>query len=155
LYTYANEFDPAHTLDRLSDLGIPPGASIVLDVEALKPPEGSSTADVEDFVTEKIAQINAWGKGISNHAFLPCGYFGAQELLTSEELSRLWTFRYHEGASNLLDRNGKFAIPSRGYAIQQGRPCNVTFLEIGAVPFDVDFHCADYHDDVFSVVVAS
>jgi len=157
LYTYANEFDPSHTLDRLSALGIPAGMNVILDVEAVIKPEAlqaMTPGDVESFVLELKAKINAWGRGLSNHAFLPCIYFGGLELLTSEEMSSLAVYRYHEGAASLLDRRGAFAVPARGYAMMQGRPVNVTIDGCGDTRFDYDFHRQDYHDDVFSVLVA-
>lgn len=158
LYTYANEFNPEHTLDRLSTLKIPAGANVVLDVEAVITPEALhalSKQEVENFVLELKAKINAWGKKLSNHANLPTIYFGGLELLTSEEMTSLAVYRYHEGAANLLDRFGKFAVPARGYSMMQGRPCNVKIDGCGETLFDWDFHRQDYHGDVFSVLVAA
>lgn len=157
-YTYANEFNPQHTLDRCSDLKFPAGTNVVLDVEAVVTPAqlvAMTPGDTENFVKELIAKINAWGKGLSNHAFLPTIYFGGLELLTSEEATRLAVYRYHEGAASLLDRYGKFAVPARGYAMLQGRPCNVPIDGCGPTLFDWDFHRQDYRGDVFSVLVAA
>jgi hypothetical protein len=132
--------------------------NVVLDVEAvfsLESLQAMTPGDVETFVLELKAKINAWGKGLSNHAFLPTIYFGGLELLTSEEMTSLAVYRYHEGAANLLDRFGKFACPARGYAVMQGRPCNVKIDGCGETLFDWDFHRQDYHGDVFSVLVAA
>ena len=158
LYTFANELSPEHTLDRCSDLGIPAGMNVIADVEAVVTPAqlaAMTPGDVENFVVELKAKINAWGKGLSNHAFLPAIYFGGLELLTSEEMTSLAVYRYHEGAASLLDRRGAFAVPARGYAMMQGRPCNVTIDGCGETLFDWDFHRQDYRGDVFSVVVAA
>lgn len=158
LYTYAGELDPAHTLDRCSQLGIPAGMNIVADVEAVVTPaqlQAMTPGDVENFVVQLQEKINGWGKGLSNHAFLPTIYFGGLQLLTSAESSSLAVYRYHEGAANLLDRFGNFTCPSRGYAIMQGRPCNVTIDGCGETLFDWDFHRQDYRGDVFSVLVAA
>ncbi len=158
LYTYANEFNPQHTLDRLSALSVPAGANVVLDVEAVVTPDqlkDMTPPSVEDFVVELKGKINAWGKGLLNHAFLPTIYFGGLQLLTSEEMTSLAVYRYHEGAARLLDRFGKFAVPERGYAMLQGRPVNVKIDGCGDTLFDWDFHREDYHGDVFSVLVAA
>lgn len=144
LYTYANEFDPQHTLDRLRALGIPAGAHVVLDLEGV-----TLAPDV------LIGKCDAWGEGLLNHAFLPTLYVGAQPILTSKEISELAVYRYHQGASRLRDRNGELAEPDRGYAMIQGRPVNVVLPEIPGKPFDIDYHRLDYRDDGFSVVVAS
>lgn len=143
-YTYANEFSPEHTLARLSALGIPPGAHVVLDIEG------------ETLAAEiLIGKINAWGKGLSNHAYLPTLYVGAQPVLTSHELTELAVYRYHAGASRLRDRHGDPAEPDRGYAMFQGRPVNVAIPEVPGKPFDIDWHRFDYKDNGFSVVAAA
>lgn len=155
LYTYALEFDPAHTLARLAALGIPAGASVVLDLEGVHAPEGATRSDLEALAADVVLKANNWGRGLSNHAFLPCLYLDGGGLLTSREISQLAVYRYHEGNSNLLDRYEVPAIPARGYAMKQGRPGNTTIAAVPGVAFDVDFHCADLRDDVFSVVVAA
>lgn len=154
-YTYANEFDPSHTLERLTALGIPPGPNVVLDVEDVITPTAlaaMTAGDVEDFTKQLIAKIDAWGRGLSNHAYLPAIYLGGFDLLTSDELTKLAVYRYHAGAARLRDRFNHPSEPARGYALFQGRPCNVDLLGDGTL-FDVDYHRQDYADDVFSVVV--
>lgn len=156
-YTYANELDPGHTLARLAALEIPFGAHVVGDVEGVKPPaEATTPALVDQWVGDVlIPRIDLWGVTLSKQGFVPCGYFGAQELLTSEELTRLAVYRYHEGASRILDRRGNYAQPARGYAIKQGRPVNTSISFVPGKAFDVDFHCLDYEDDAFCVVRAA
>jgi hypothetical protein len=142
LYTYANEFDPEHTLDRLATLGILAGAHIVLDVEAVT---------IE--AAQLIEKINAWGEGLLNHAYLPTIYFGSMSLLTSREMTELAVYRYELGASRLRDRHGDPAEPDRGFAIIQGRPVNFAIPEIPGKLFDAAFHRLDYKDNGFSAVV--
>lgn len=156
-YTYANELDPAHILARLSALGIPPGANVVLDLEGVITPAALAAmtpGDLEDFVKMLVGKINACGRGLSNHAYLPTIYLGGFDLLTSDELTKLAVYRYHAGAARLLDRFGHASEPARGYAMFQGRPVNVDLFGDGTL-FDVDYHREDYHGDVFSAVVAA
>ena len=143
--TYAKEFSPDHTLERLRLLGLPMGAHVVLDLEAVA---ADTTADALKLT------VNAWGRGIMNGGYFPTLYVGSQEIFTSQELTSLEVFRYWAGCSKLLDRNGAIAEPARGYSLIQGRPFNVDLLGDGTL-FDVDFAREDYQGDVFSVVVAA
>ena len=146
IYTYANEFDSAHALARLSTLGIPPGASVVLDLEAL--PSDTDPAKVCD-------QIDAWGEHLQSQGFLPCLYYAAGSLLTSDELYERRVYRYHAGASINRDRKLQLQEPlPRGCAMIQGRPVNFTIDAIPGKRFDADFHRQDYKGDVFMAVSA-
>ncbi len=146
LYTYANEFDPEHALARLSALSIPSGASVVLDVEAL--PVGYDPHKLMD-------EIDHWGERLQTQGFLPCMYFAAGSILTSEEIYKRRVYRYHAGASDNLDRflHTQDPIP-RGCAMIQGRPVNFTIDSIPGKRFDADFHRQDYKGDVFLAVSA-
>lgn len=153
LLTYANELDPAHALDRLAALGIPAGAQVCLDLEGLKPPDGATPADVEDYVKRKIAEIDAFGEALLNRAHLPTLYCGGQDLLTSAELTKLAVYRYYAGAARLRDRFGNASEPDRGFALFQGRTVNAAIPEVPGKEFDFDWHRLDYRDDGFTAVV--
>jgi hypothetical protein len=144
-YTEANDLDLARTLNNIARLGLPAGSNLVLDIEGVI----IEPADL-------ISRIITWGNGLASRAFLPCAYIGAQAILTAHEWSMLPVYRYHAGASQLRDRNGAIVEPDRGYAMIQGRPCNVA-LPTGngnTKVFDVDFHRFDYRDDGFSVIAS-
>ena len=146
VYTYANEFDPEHMLKRLSVLGIPPGASVVLDLEAL--PSDAVVSEVCD-------RIDAAGERLQSQGFLPCLYFAAGSLLTSDELYERRVYRYHAGASINRDRKLQLQEPlPRGCAMIQGRPVNFSIDAIPGKRFDADFHRQDYKGDVFMAVTA-
>lgn len=144
LYTYANQFDPEHILARLAALGIPTGVSVVLDLEALP-----SDADV----SQVCDRIDNCGEHLQSQGFLPCLYYAAGSLLTSDELYERRVYRYHAGASINRDRKLQLQEPlPRGCAMIQGRPVNFTLDAIPGKRFDADFHRQDYKGDVFMAV---
>lgn len=145
LYTYGNHFDAEHALLRCKALDVPQGAHIVLDVE------GVTATGLEPAAL--VNKINAWGERMKSQTFLPCMYYAEDVLLTSEEISALAVYRYHQGAARIRDRNGRAMDPMRGAALIQGRPVNVRLSAIPGKPFDVNFHRHDYHGDGFSAIV--
>jgi hypothetical protein len=118
--------------------------------EALKLPEGVTVyqdCEAETGPAESvIARVNDGSKPLVASGFQPGGYFGAQSLLTSAELTSLAVSTYWKGCSRVVDRFGNAAEPTRGYALLQGRPFNTVIVN-GKI-FDVSFLTADYHDDL-------
>ena len=122
-------------------LGLPEGTTIYQDCE-------SETGPAEAV----IARVNTCAADLKSHGWQPGGYFGAQALLTSAELTNLAVSTYWKGCSRALDRYGNAAEPARGYAVLQGRPPNVT---IAGKTYDVSFVNCDYQDALPSFVWAS
>ena len=126
---YAHE---SHLSQQALALGLPEGCTVYQDCEAETGPAESV-----------IARVNACAADLESHNWQPGGYFGAQSLLTSAELTSLAVTTYWKGCSRVLDRYGNAAEPARGYALVQGRPPNVT---IAGKTYDVSFVGNDYQD---------
>lgn len=129
---YAHE---SHLSQQALALGLPERCTIYQDCESEAGPAESV-----------IARINACAADLKAHTFQPGGYFGAQSLLTSAELTNLAVSTYWKGCSRVLDRFGNVTEPSRGYAMIQGRPPNVVL--VNGKQFDVSFVSNDYVNDL-------
>jgi hypothetical protein len=132
---FAKEFSGVHLASRCKALGIPASVHVWLDDEGFD----ASQADTV------IAQLNSASSELIAAGYGAAGYFGAAQLLTSAEQTRLVLNRYGKGCSRILDRFGQAAEPTRGYCWYQGRPCNVT---IAGKMYDVGFIMRDYEDDL-------
>ncbi len=136
---FAKQFDGKHLVARAKLLGLPLGATIAFDVEA-----------IDDDVSTLIAKINACTNDIQNAGYLAMGYFGAPQPLTSDEMSALVVSRYWRAGSLIRDRFGKVAAPERGWCLLQYAPQEVQH----GVMIDRGRAKADYRGDVMTWVTA-
>lgn len=132
---YAHE---SNLVAQVKALGLPESCTVYQDVEAEAGPAESV-----------IARVNACAASLEGYQ--PGGYFGAQSLLRSHELSDLAVTTYWKGCSRVLDRDNMAAEPARGYAMVQLRPYNVT---IAGKTYDVSVVAHDYCDAMPSFVWA-
>jgi hypothetical protein len=123
--TFANQFDGIRATAEMKALGVPPGTSAWLDVEAC----GSMDP------TMLKGKINAWAGAMSHAGFIPGLYVGEGCLLTSEELFALGVVRYWASPSDIKDRFGQLARPSCLYCCHQLYPSVLW----GGVTVDIDF----------------
>lgn len=110
-FGFAKQFDGAHLVGRAKLLGVPLGATIGFDVEA-----------ITDDAPTLIGKLDPCAKTILNAGYLAMGYFGAQQPLTSDEMSALVVTRYSRAGSKIRDRFGKIAAPERGWCHLQYAP---------------------------------
>ncbi len=136
---FAKQFDGKHLVARAKLLGLPLGATIAFDVEA-----------IDDDVPTLIAKINACTNDIQSAGYLAMGYFGAPQPLTSDEMSALVVSRYWRAGSLIRDRFGKVAAPERGWCLLQYAPQEVQH----GVMIDRGRAKADYRGDVMTWVTA-
>lgn len=138
-FGFAKQFDGAHLVGRAKLLGVPLGATIGFDVEA-----------ITDDAPTLIGKLNACASQIHDAGFLAMGYFGAQQPLTSDEMSGLTVTRYSRAGSLIRDRYGKIAAPERGWCHLQYAPQHV----VHGVMIDDGRALRDYRGDVMTWVVA-
>lgn len=122
----------SNLIAQVKALGLPEGCTVYQDVEAEAGPAESV-----------ISRVNACAASLKGYQ--AGGYFGAQSLLRSHELSNLAVTTYWKGCSRVLDRDNMAAEPARGYAMIQLRPYNT--LVNGKV-FDVSVVANDYCDEM-------
>lgn len=147
LYGFAKQFDGKHLVARAKLLGIPLGATIGFDVEAIDfAPGDAGTNDALNL----IVKLNNCTYDIQDGGYLPMGYFGAQQPLTSDEMSDLAVTRYNRAGSKIVDRYGRRAAPERGWCLLQYAPQHV----VHGVMIDDDRILRDYRGDVMTLVVA-
>lgn len=139
LIGFAKQFDGKHLVARAKLLGIPIGATIAFDVEA-----------ITDDVPTLISKANACTSDIQNAGYLAMAYFGMPQPLTSDEMSALLVSRYWRAGSRIRDRFGKIAAPERGWCCLQKAPQ----YALHGVTIDDDRIIADYHGDVMTLVTA-
>lgn len=135
---FAKQFDGKHLVARAKLLGIPLGATIFFDVEA-----------ITDDAPTLIGKLNACTSDIQSAGYLAMGYFGAQQPLTSDEMSALVVSRYWRSGSLIRDREGRIAAPERGWCALQHAPqypCH-------GLTIDRDRLLRDYRGDVLTLVV--
>lgn len=132
---FAKQFDGAHLAARAEALNLPRSVNVWLDDEGFE----------ADAAPKVIADLNRSCGILSAAGYPGAGYFGSAQLLTSRELSMLAITRYWKGCSQVLDRFGMAAEPSRGFCMWQGRPFNTW---INGVQYDVSFVTRDYRDDL-------
>lgn len=145
-YTLGNRSDPEQALSQLAALDAPGGAPVVYDLEALP-----SATDIPQL----IETINRWADRLKSQSFLPCIYYAAGSLLTSDELYGLEVYRYHEGSSINRDRRLQLQNPlPRGTCLIQGNPFDFAIDSIPGKLFDADFHRKDHKGDVMLAVSA-
>lgn len=148
--TFAGEYNDGANdeIAQLKALGIPPGASVWLDLEGM-------TAFKSDPVA-LAAKINAWADAIKAAGYMPCLYVGVPQPFTSSELYALRVVRYWHGQGSVRDRHGNLAEPfrswsqCRGWNMIQAAP-SVTWA---GVLVDANLVLGDYKGDVPSWVVA-
>lgn len=138
-FGYAKQFDGKHLVARAKLLGAPLGATLCPDVEA-----------ITDDAPTLIAKLNACTSDIQNAGYLAMMYFGAQQPLTSDEMSALLVARYSRAGSKIRDRFGKIAAPERGWCHLQYAPQRV----VHGVMIDDGRAKVDYRGDVMTWVVA-
>lgn len=144
-YTLGNASDPEAALSQLAALDAPAGAPVVYDLEALHP-----NTDPQKVCDE----IDNWGSRLKSQSFLPCLYYAAGSLLTSDELYEREVYRYHAGCSINRDRKLQLQNPlPRGDCLIQGNPFNFAIDSIPGKLFDADFHRKDFKGDVMLAVV--
>ena len=99
--TFAGEYfdGPADELAHLKALGVPPGATVWLDLEGQK----SFHWQPQDL----ILKINTWAKAVQKAGYVAGLYVGSPQPLTGDELARLAVTRYWKVASRVLDRHGR------------------------------------------------
>lgn len=136
---YAKQFDGKHLVDRAKLLDVPLGATIAFDVEAI-------TDDAPTLITK----LNACTHDIESAGYLAMAYFGAQQPLTSDEMTDLAVTRYWRAGSLIKDRFNKIAAPERGWCLLQYAPQRV----VHGVMIDTDRILRDYRDDVMTLVIA-
>lgn len=136
---FAKQFDGKHLVARAKLLGLPLGATIAFDVEA-----------ITDDPPTLIAKCNACTADIQNAGYLAMAYFGAPQPLTSDEMSSLLVSRYWRAGSLIRDRYGKVAAPERGWCLLQYAPQHV----VHGVMIDDDRILRDYRGDVMTLVTA-
>lgn len=115
--TLAGEYEdgPADEIGQLRALGIPPGASVWLDLEGMKAFKSNPA--------ELIAKSNAWADPIAAASYMPCLYVGVPQPLTSDELYALRVKRYWRGQGSVRDRFNALAEPTRcGWCMTQMFP---------------------------------
>lgn len=111
--TTAGEYEDggADEVAQLRTLGIPPGATVWLDLEGLKAWRTDPVA--------LIAKINAWADAITAGGWMPGLYVGAPQPLTSRELYALRVVRYWWGLGKPIDRTGALVYPDCGWCMIQ------------------------------------
>jgi hypothetical protein len=110
---YNNGF--ADELAQLKLLGVPPGATVFLDMEGL------SAFKTDPTVLE--GKVNAWADGIVAAGYVAGLYVGVPQPLTSDELWKLRVSRYWKGQGSLRDRNNNLAEPTGcGFCMTQMFP---------------------------------
>lgn len=144
--TYAGEYNdgPNDEVEQLRRLGIPPGASVFLDLEGM--------SAFKTNPPELIAKINAWADGIAGAGYIPCLYVGVPQPLTSTELYALHVKGYWKGQGSIRDRTNALAEPTGcGWMMTQMFPSR----NIGdpAVWVDMNMIGADYKGRVPQWVV--
>ena len=104
--TFGGEYEdgPLDEIAQLKALGIPPGASVWLDMEGLKAFKTNPA--------KLIGMIDAWAAAILAAGWMPCLYVGVPQPLTSDELWKLKVQRYWKGQGSVRDRNNALAEPS-------------------------------------------
>lgn len=116
--TFAGEyFDGAQDeLAQLRALGIPPGATVVHDLEGDK----SYNWPVADL----IAKLSSSCKAMQNAGYIVMLYVGSPQPLTGPELARLPHTRYWCAPSRVVDRNGIAwdEPPGLGFCLRQMWP---------------------------------
>jgi hypothetical protein len=130
--------DGVRDLQALRRLAIPIGVHVGFDLEG---PSGTP-ANV-------IGHVNAHGSLIKKDGYLPELYVGEGSLLNSIELYNLVSVLYWRSCSKLRDASVNAGLePDCGYAIQQGRPFNVTLISplapFTSVTIDYDFVVPDF-----------
>ena len=138
--TYAGVYDGAHSLKQAQDLGIPTGTIIWQDCEGVKMDAPSL-----------IAQLTSWAHAMKDGGYVPGVYVGSEVPLTSQELYSLPHQRYWHSCSRVVDRDGREAGPSCGWAMYQLYPPNLT---LAGVKVDIDIAQSDYRGRGVSVVIA-
>jgi hypothetical protein len=118
LVTFAGEYNdgPNDEVAQLATLGIPPGATVFLDLEGLTAYHTDPPA--------LIAKINAWADGIAAAGYMPGLYVGSPQPLTSAELHALRVTRYWRGQGRIVDRTGPLVLaePINGWCMTQIYP---------------------------------
>jgi len=133
----------ADEIAQLKSLGIPPGATVWLDLEG-KAAHATPAAEI-------IAKINAWASAISAAGYEPGLYVGVPQPLTSEELWQLKVVRYWRGQGSVRDRNNALAEPTGcGWTMTQMWPS----VFCGGVWVDHNIVGQDYRRRVPAWVVA-
>lgn len=127
----------SNLITQVKALGLPEGCTVYQDVEAEAGPAEAV-----------IARVNACAASLKGYQ--AGGYFGAQSLLRSSELTALAVTTYWKGCSRVLDRDNMAAEPARGYAMVQLRPPNVVL--VNGKQFDVSIVADDYCDAMPSFV---
>ncbi len=117
-------------LGRLRGMGVPPGHSLMLDLEG----SGHLASDWIAYATAGSLASKALGSP-------PGAYIGYGLGLSSGEIYALPVFPYWKSISRIFDRNGLLAEPSCGYCMVQQYPDNLT---IGGTQIDVDVIGRDY-----------
>jgi hypothetical protein len=136
---FAKQFDGKHLVARAKLLGLPLGATIAFDVEA-----------ITDDAPALIAKCDACTSDIQNAGYLAMAYFGAGQPLTSDEMSALVVSRYWRAGSLIRDRNNRIAAPERGWCLLQYAPQEVQH----GVMIDRDRILRDYRGDVMTLITA-
>ncbi len=121
--------DGVAAIAHLKALGLPPGATVWLDLEG---PGGTST--------DVVAWVNAWADYVKNAGYDPGLYVGYGAKLTSHELYALHVDRYWHSVSKVTDTGGNIAEPNCGWCMHQLNP-SVMWAGVWA---DIDVVQQDY-----------
>ncbi len=134
---------PANEVGQLQALGIPPGASVFLDVEGLN----AFHTDPNDLAVA----INAWADGIADAGYVPMLYVGVPQPFTSGQLYALRVRGYWRGQGSIRDHANALVEPGCGWLMTQMFPSR----NIGepATWVDMNMIGADYKGRVPSWVV--
>lgn len=128
--------DAKRDLACLTKLGIPTGVHVAFDCE--QPTAGIPALD---------NHLASYANNIAQSRYLPALYNGEGSLLSSAQLFDLPFVLYWASCSRLVDAASIAQVPWCGYAIQQGRPFEVT-LDDGAgtkVTIDYDSVIQDFN----------
>lgn len=111
--TFAGEYNDGAQDEVLAlhSLGIPPGATVWLDLEGL--------AAYKSDPVVLAAKINAWADKIKANGWMPGLYVGAPQPFTAKELYSLHVVRYWWGLGRCVDRFGNLAEPPCGWCLIQ------------------------------------
>lgn len=130
--TFGGRLDGDAAAAQLHALGIPPGVHVWLDVEG--PPIFAMGAGL-------IPRIAAWCTAVRNAGYVPAGYIGSPQPLTSEELWKLPFKLYWRGQGSIRDRYNALAEPDCGWCMTQSFP---SFKKAGVL-VDAEIVGQDYH----------
>ena len=144
--TLAGEYNdgPNDEIAQLKALGVPPQATVFLDLEGLSAFKANPA--------ELIVKINTWANAITAAGYIPGLYVGVPQPLTSDELWGLRVSRYWRGQGSVRDRNNNLAEPAGcGWCMTQMYPSR----HRGGVWVDDNMVGQDYRARVPTWVVAS